>query len=154
MYAYGQNQPLPTTNRTDSQKCDKAPVCITLRWRHMDAMASQITSQIVYSIVYPGADQRKHQSPASLAFVRGFHRWPVNCPHKGQVTRKMFPFDDVIMKCAVLYCITLSCTAQLWKPRINKVRTKKKRLSSFSCCVPVHAIIKYFREIQTIDMWW
>ena len=34
----------------------------------------------------------------SLGFVRGIHRWSVNCPHKGSVTRKMFPFDDVIMK--------------------------------------------------------
>ena len=44
-----------------------------------------------------GADQRKHQSSASLAFVRGIHRRPVNSPHKGPVTRKVFPFDDVIM---------------------------------------------------------
>ena len=42
-------------------------------------------------------DQRKHQSSASLAFVRGIHRWPVNSQHKWPVTRKMFPFDDVIM---------------------------------------------------------
>ena len=47
--------------------------------------------------IYSGADQRKHQSSASLAFVRGIHRWPVNSPHKWPVTRKMFPFDDVIM---------------------------------------------------------
>ena len=66
----------------------------------MSAVASHITSpKIVYSIVYSGADQRKHQSSASLAFVRGIHRWPMNSPHKGPVTRKMFPFDDVIMKC-------------------------------------------------------
>ena len=64
----------------------------------MDTIASQITSlTIVYSIVYSGTDQRKHQSSASLAFVRGIHRGPVNSPHKGPVTRKMFPFDDVIM---------------------------------------------------------
>ena len=64
----------------------------------MDAIASQITSlTIVYSIVYSDADQRKHQSSASLAFVRGIHRGPVNSPHKWPVTRKMFPFDDVIM---------------------------------------------------------
>ena len=64
----------------------------------MGAMASQITSlAIVYSTVYSGADQRKHQSSASLAFVRGIHRWPVNSPHKWPVTRKIFPFDDVIM---------------------------------------------------------
>ena len=64
----------------------------------MGTIASQITSLTsVYSIVYSVADQRKHQSSASLAFVRGIHRCPVNSPHKGPVTRKMFPFDDVIM---------------------------------------------------------
>ena len=64
----------------------------------MGAMASQITSlTIVYSTVYSGADQRKHQSSASLAFVRGIHRGPVNSPHKWPVMRKMFPFDEIIM---------------------------------------------------------
>ena len=65
----------------------------------MSMMASQITSlTIIYSTVYSSLDQRKHQSSASQAFVRGIHRWPVNSPHKGSVTRKMLPFDDVIMK--------------------------------------------------------
>ena len=64
----------------------------------MGTIASQITSvAVVYSTVYSGADQRKHQSSASLAFVWGIHRRPVNSPHKWPVTRKMFPFDDVIM---------------------------------------------------------
>ena len=64
----------------------------------MGPTASQITSLTsVYSIVYSGTDQRKHQSSASLAFVRGIHRRPVNSPHKWPVTRKMLPFDDVIM---------------------------------------------------------
>ena len=84
----------------------------------MSTMASQINSlTIVYSTVYSSADQRKHQSSASLAFVnrlfrcrskktsklgvtgflRGIYQWPVNSPHKWLVTRKLFPFDDVIM---------------------------------------------------------
>ena len=64
----------------------------------MDTIASQITSlTIVYSTVYSDADKRKYQSSASLAFVWGIHRRPVNSPHKWPVTRKMFPFDDVIM---------------------------------------------------------
>ena len=51
-------------------------------------MAFQITSlTIMDSTIYSGVDQRKHQSSASLAFVRGIHRWPVNSPHKGPVTR-------------------------------------------------------------------
>ena len=64
----------------------------------MGTVASQITSlRIVYTTVYSDADQRKHQSSASLAFVWGIHRGPVNSPHKWPVTRKIFPFDDVIM---------------------------------------------------------
>ena len=65
-------------------------------WTHysdviMGTIASQITSlTIVYSTVYSDADQRKHQSSASLAFVRGIHRGPVNSPHKWPVTRKCF----------------------------------------------------------------
>ena len=91
----------------------------------MGAIASQITSfGIVYSIVYSDADQRKHQSSASLAFVRGINRGPVNSPHKWPVTRKMFPFDDVIM----MWLITKStpvmriipCFITCWGLEINK----------------------------------
>ena len=65
----------------------------------MNMMASQITSlTIVYSTVYSDADQRKHQSSASLAFVS-----PENSPHKWPVTRKMFPFDVVIMNKSGIY---------------------------------------------------
>ena len=61
-------------------------------------MSAMVVSQItILTTVYSGTYQRKHQSSASLAFVRGIHRWPVNSPHKGPVTRKMFPFDDVIV---------------------------------------------------------
>ena len=64
----------------------------------MSTMSSEITGvSIVFSIVCSGADQIRYESSASLAFARGIHRWPVNSPHKGPVTRKMFPFDDVIM---------------------------------------------------------
>ena len=72
---------------------------LALRWRHNGRDSVSITSlTIVYSTVYSGADQSKHQSSASLAFVWGIHRGPVNSPHKWSVTRKMFPIDDVIME--------------------------------------------------------
>ena len=65
----------------------------------MGAMASQITSlTIVYRNVYWGADQRKYQSSAPLAFVCGIHRRPGNSPHKGPVTWKIVLFDVVIME--------------------------------------------------------
>ena len=61
-----------------------------------DAVSNHQPHDCVLTI-YSSVDQRKHQSSASLAFVGGIHRSPVNSPHKGPVTRKMFPFDDVIM---------------------------------------------------------
>ena len=87
--------------------CTKPSVCfmgcIIYTLHHYDdvimsTIASQITSlTIVYSSIYSGADQSKHQSSASLALMWGIHRGPVNSPHKWPVTRKMFPFDYVIM---------------------------------------------------------
>ena len=71
-----------------------------LHWRHDQRDG-------VYSTVCSGADQGKYHSSASLAFLRGVHRWPVNSPHRGPVTRKMFPFDDVIMH-RVGYCSAIN----------------------------------------------
>ena len=52
-------------------------------------------------------DERKHQSSASLALLRGIHRWPVNIPHKGQITRNIFTFDDVTMSRKILTSLNL-----------------------------------------------
>ena len=63
----------------------------------MSTMASQITNVwIVYSTICSGADQRKHQNSASLAF-EGYSPVAGEFPHKGSVMRKMFPFNDVTM---------------------------------------------------------
>ena len=78
----------------------------------MGPIASQITSvSIVYLTVSTGADQRKHQTSASLTFVRGIHRRPMISPHKWPVTRKMFPFDEIIM---------LTYWTIHWKPQYIK----------------------------------
>ena len=74
----------------------------------MGAIASEITSlAIVYSTVYSDTDQRKHQSSASLAFVRAIHRWPVNSPHIWPVTKKSF------------YLMTSSCDEYKKQKRIG-----------------------------------
>ena len=83
----------------------------------MDAMVSQITSvSIIYLTVCSGTNQRKHQSTASLACVRGNNRWPVNSPHKGPVTWTLFPRDYVIMVQPILVgvciCITVGVGLQ------------------------------------------
>ena len=87
----------------------------------MGTIASQITSlTIVYSTIYSDADQRKYQNSASPAFVRGIHRRPVNSPHKWPVTRKMFPFDDLIMFTSITVVMyAISCHIG---PRYNSTR--------------------------------
>ena len=63
----------------------------------MCAMAPQINGvSNVYSAVQAQIKE-KYQSSMSLAFVMEIHRWPVHSPHKGPVTRKMFPLDDIIV---------------------------------------------------------
>ena len=109
----------------------------------MVTMTSKITSlTIVYSIVYSKADQSKHQSPASLAFVRGIHRWPMNSPHKGPVTQRMFPFDYVIM---YNYSHTLLHVylhaAPIWTAR-NWKRSFWKRLVIQICYSPILSSVR------------
>ena len=69
------------------------------QWRHNDRYGA--SNQQPYDCLlnrYSEADQGKHQSSASPVYVRGIDRWPVNSPYEWPVTRKMFPFDDVIMQ--------------------------------------------------------
>ena len=79
----------------------------------MSTMGSQITDiSIVCTAVCWGANQRKHQSSASLAIVQGIHWWPVNSLHKGPVTLKLFPFDNIIMGHSS-YALHQNCTCYL-----------------------------------------
>ena len=104
-------------NKKKVVKANKRPTVRRFVFFHyndviLSAMAYQITSvSVVCSTVCSGADQRKHQSPASLAFVRGIR---VNSTHKEPVTRKMFPYDGVIIMSyslrtppSYLHCIQL-----------------------------------------------
>ena len=88
-------------NALEIAVCKMTSMLVMLQYNDViiSTMVSQITSLTnVCLTVYSGADQIK-QSSASLAFVWGrrIHRWPVNSPYKWPVTRKMFPFNDVIM---------------------------------------------------------
>ena len=108
----------------------------------MGTIASQITSlTIVYSTAYSGANQRKHQISASLAFVRGIHWSPVNSPNNWPVTWKMFPFDDVIMT------FVINGTSN------NPVKTDGIFHESTSIC-PKFRIIGRFRWISyPVNFW-
>ena len=118
----------------------------------MSAVVSQITSlTIVCPAVYSVADQRKHQSSASLA--QRIHRWPVNSPHKWPVTRSfdvffdlrlnkwLFPFDDVIMWLNVVHFQRLFCAyaenAETWIPTIFPKEQKGPHSASITFFVNI-----------------
>ena len=92
---------------------------ISLRWRYngRDGVSNHEPHDCLLNRLF-GHRSKKHQSSASLAFVRGIHRWP----HKWPVTRKMFPFDDVIMSShlfitvshGILYGVQICHTALVW----------------------------------------
>ena len=100
----------------------------------MSTVASQITSlTIVYSSVYSGAGQRKHQNSAPMAFVRRIHRWPVNSPHKWPVTRKIFPFDDVIIHYAKHYGWEPNSMPRYCMVGFHSNSYEARELCDFSC---------------------
>ena len=112
------------------------------------AKASQITSPaIVNSTVYSDADQRKHQSSTSLAFVCGIHRWPVNSPHKWPVTLKMFPFDDVIMVHTVCAATVFIISKKLSLPIISIT-------GSYYGSACVTSVVPFQLCRATSNLWW
>ena len=117
----------------------------------MGAIAFQITSlTIVYSTLYSGADQRKHQSSAWLAFVWGIHWGPVNSPHKWPVTRNMVPFDDVIM-CTVLVIVPY-CTGNGPILRLLWTSTIKYDIIVWNTCVSGRPLMAPDSKVHGVNM--
>ena len=113
----------------------------------MSMMVSEITSLMsVYSTVYSGADQRKYQSSMSMAFVRGINWWPVNPLHKGPVIRKMFPFEDVIIKCKYMYISRKQFSTQRATTKLSHMKMASIQLASMSNQPAIH-----HREIITLN---
>ena len=115
------------------RKCSKYQVwkVVSLDWQIkklnygnviMGAIASQITTlMIVYSTVYSGADQRKHQSSASLAFMRGIHRVPVNSPHKWQGPTSISNRD--FRKCQDIFIFAIISPKLKWRKRQKYIKS-------------------------------
>ena len=145
---------------------------------YSDVMMSTIATQItgvsnVCLTVSSSADQRKHQSSASLAFVGGIHKWPLDSPHKGPVTRKMFPFDDVIMFpqwISDCYAMQIVYDGILWDPDNVDIGgawwnmtpilapdhlhpSRSRWLGSILVTKNVSILVKLWRGQLTIHMW-
>ena len=124
-----------------------ATIKLWLQWHHNEHEGvSDHQPTIVYSTVYSGADQRNHQSSAALAFVRGNHRWKANSPHKGPVTWKMFPFDDVIMRFLWPFWINIYYT-------INTISIVTSDYIIISCASTASLLKKYLYRIGVYSLY-
>ena len=120
---------------------------LQLRHNERDGVSNhQLT--IVYSTVY----SRRRSKRTSKLRVTG--RWPVNSPHKGQVTRKMFPFDDVIMNgldqdySDSMYVLREKCTFCILRHRCYGSKE-----DSFHCCgAELSVMIGDTRSKHTISL--
>ena len=107
----------------------------------MGVIVSQITSlTIVYLTIYSDTDERKHQSSASLAFVRESHRGPVNSPHKWPVTWKMFPFNDVLMYSEISFIHNIHFNYQ-----------KHFKFFTYICSMAVSSLLYYLQNIKMTE---
>ena len=113
-------------------------------WRHYDdvimsEVASQITSlTIVFTQPFIRAQIKENIKAPRHWPLCGIHRWPVNFPHKWPVTRKIFPFDDVIMNYRLLMfvcCITKSFLTYSFFPPTPALSAISRPLSSSMCSI-------------------
>ena len=106
-----------------------------------------------YSDVYSTV-QRKHQSSASLASVRGIHQWPLNSSHKWPLTRKMFPFDDVIMQ-KVLHFPEFVLIISLWFSKCIGINLHRNGICAKQLIVVIQEmIIAYLTKFNHIEVCW
>ena len=116
-------------------------------------MASQITSlTIVYSTVHPGADQRKHQSSASLAFVRGIHRWPVTSPQKWPVTRKFSIWwrHHVLDQLVIIRCV--NWTNGYCNLKYHYARPQRDQFTQQTCFLQNHEKRNHLLKIESTKL--
>ena len=92
----------------------------------MNAMASQITGVLIVLLKHLFRHRLKKISKLCvIGLCESFHRCPVNSPHKGTVTRKVFPFDGIMV-----YRKTTSCIFQRINDFLTWWRHQMKTLSA------------------------
>ena len=91
--------PWLSVERNTGINCRRLRIVFPLQWHHNGraGVSNHQPHDCLLNRLF-NADQRKHQSSASLAFRWVIHRSQVNSQNKRPVTRQMFPFDDDIMR--------------------------------------------------------
>ena len=79
--------------------------------RHGISLYKQIDCLLNHSI---RLTSKKTSKPATDPFVKGIHWWPVDCAHKGPVTREVFPCDAFVVEYAGCPLVNRYFTIFLW----------------------------------------
>ena len=124
----------------------------------MSALASQITGvSIVCSMVGSGADQRKHQSSASLAYVRGIHRWQVNSPNKKASKAENVSIIVTIASSRLLRCQKYEMCPTVWYSALFILRHHYNiRINWYLLwtCSRIHPLLNMnIEEVYKVALW-
>ena len=133
-YKWGQYiPPLLTTRLTQ-----KYPT--TLQWRHneRDGVSNQQPHDCLLKRLFRPRS-KKTSKLCVTGLCEGIHRWSVNSQHKGPVTWKLFPFDDVIMKDSYCTVIAANTYRQISNTRRTLVGNKIVDYSNIVGASPVGA---------------
>ena len=113
----------------------------TLQWRHNEqhGVSNHQPHDCLLSRLFRRRSKKTSQLRAT-GLCAGIHRWPVNSSHKGPITRKMFPFDDVIMD---LHMIRAKLNfVVVWHQSILPISFRVNSLTLvYSCPVPMQIIL-------------
>ena len=145
--------PYPTMQHFVTEMCTHVHISVT-KWCIVGYMSGTLWDLwdgfIVCSTICSGADQSKHQSSASLAFVRGIHWWPMDSPHKGPVMQKMFPFDDAMWRMWNKNQISNSQMNPISQP--NRQTIGCLTLKKMDCVIGLHNIWQLYVKSQQCNI--
>ena len=85
---------------------------------------------------------KRTSKPRVTGFVREIHWWPMDSPHKGLVTRMMFPFDNV-GKSAQSICIKHTYTQSTSKMKWNNITNKNIKPEVILILMPGYMLLRY-----------
>ena len=131
--------------------CGGIFITVTTRGRHVVSDHSIVLQQLVHV-----NSKENVKSPHYVTFLVWIYQWPVDSPHKGPVIRKVFPHNDVIMRCLVCQYLNQPVIRQDNQENLPAILCPQRGWNG-RCCHQVNAapddgVMFYCNDKHTFDI--